>query len=122
MSNIIDLWVPMGIHWVINPYQASDGVLVVLSGAKQKHPNNMEGVHPGLLYFYGLLKTQDFGVLIDMVLFWFGSDLQYCTIGVGPFGRTPDHEQEMKKFSELAKKIQMPSEWLQMIMYNEVKK
>ena len=100
----MDFWVPMGIHWVINPYQASDGVLVVLSGVKQKHPNNMEGVHPGLLYFYGLLKMQDFGVLIDVVLFWFGSNLQYCAIGLGPFGRMPDHEQEMKKFSEFVTK------------------
>jgi len=34
----------------------------------------------------------------------------------------PDHEQEMKKFGDFAKKIQLPSKWLQVIMYNKVKK
>ncbi len=121
MNNIVDLWVPTGIFWVINPYQVSDGATVTMSGAKQKQPNNMEGIHPGLSYFYGLLKPQDFGVLIDVVLFWFGPDLQYCAIGIGPFGRTPDHEQEMKKFGEFAKKIKLPSDWLHVIFYQEVK-
>jgi len=69
MNNIVDLWVPTGIFWVINLYQASEGIIATLSGAKQKQPNNMEGVHPGLHYFYGLLKPQDFGILIDVILF-----------------------------------------------------
>jgi len=35
VNNIIDLWVLMGIFWVINPYQASYGAIIMMPGAKQ---------------------------------------------------------------------------------------
>jgi len=98
MSNITTLDVLHGIYWVINPFQESDGVFAKLTGSKLKCPIDMESVHPELHHFYDLLKPMEFGPVIDVVLFWFGAENQYCAIGVGPFGCMPNYMEEIMNF------------------------
>ena len=101
--------IPAGIYWIINPFQESQGVLAKLSGAKQKYPDNLEGTHPTLQHFYGLLKSQDFGVTVDVILFWF-ANLRYSSIAVGPFGlnSTEQMNMEMQRFRQFCKEINVP--------------
>jgi len=110
MSNTInDLPIPSGINCVINPYQDSHGIIAVMTGAKQKSPNNFEGVHDGLLHFYMLLKPKDFSPMIDVVLLWFpAGNTYYSAIGVGPFGLTLNTNEEVKHFHEFCDRIQLP--------------
>ncbi len=115
MSNTTNLEVPHGLFWVINPYQESDGIFAHLTGSKLKSTFDPDSVHPGLRHFYNLLKPKDFGPIIDVVLFWFGSDNQYCAIGVGPFGRVPNWEEEMFKFREYTGHIQVPEAWFHLV-------
>jgi len=121
MSGVVDLPVPSGIYWVVNPYYDISGVVATLSDAKQKYPNNMECAHPGLCEFYTILKPQDFGPDIDVVLFWFRDGLLFCSIGVGPFGRRANYEEEMKNFKAFTQKVGVPESWLHLIWYNNVK-
>jgi len=119
MSSLTTLDVPHGVFWVINPYQESDGVAATLIGSKLKCPMDMESVHPGLCHFYDLLKPKTFGPLIDVVLFWFGNSHQYCALGIGPFGRVHNHEEEIKRFHEYTQHIQVPDAWTHLIVVNK---
>jgi len=119
MSKLTILDVLHSMFWVINPYQESDGVVATLIGSKLKCPEDMESVHPGLHYFYHLLKPKMFGPLIDVVLFWFGHSHQYCALGIGPFGHVPNHEEEIKHFHEYTKCIQVPDSWTHLINVNK---
>jgi len=87
---------------VVNPYQASDGVYAKLTRSKLKCPLNLEEVPIRLHHFYSLLKPVEFGPTIDMVIFWFGSQNQYCAIVVGPFGRVSNYQEEMLQFQQVA--------------------
>jgi len=118
MSSVTNLDVPHGIYWVINPFQESGGVFAKLTGSKMKYPVDMSSVHPGLFHFYELLKPMEFGPLIDVVLFWFGAENQYCAIGVGPFGRVPNYEEEIMKFRQFTSHIQVPEAWFHLIGVN----
>jgi len=118
MSTLIDLPVPSGLYLVIHPHYDTCGVIPTLSDAKQKSPNNMEGVHSGLCSFYFMLKPQDFGPNIDVVFQWFGNQSQYCAIGVGPFGRRADFNEEMANFKAFTQKIGVPESWIHLIFYN----
>jgi len=123
MSNTMnDLPVPTGMYCVLNPYQDSHGILAVMTGAKQKYPNNFEGAHEGLLHFYRILKPQEFGPMIDVVLFWFrAGNTYYSAIGVGPFGLTPNTVEEAKHFREFCDRIQLPDSWHHLIVFNKAR-
>jgi len=97
---------PSGIYWVINPYYDISRVVAALSDAKQNYPNNMECVHPGLCHFYTILKPQEFGLDIDVVLFWFGDGLHFCSIRVGPFGHRANYFEEMANFKAFTQRVQ----------------
>jgi len=115
-----DLPIPTGVYCVINPDQESHGIVAVMTGAKQKSPNNFEGAHNGLIHFYMLLKPQEFGTMIDVVLFWFrAGNVYYSAIGVGPFGLTPNSEEEVKHFREFCDKNQLPDAWHHLIIFNK---
>jgi len=123
MSTLIDLPIPSGLYLVINPYYDMYGVVATatLSDAKQKSPNNMEGAHPGLCYFYGILKAQDFGPDIDVVLFWYREGTHFCAIGVGPFGHQVNYKEEMLNFKAFTQKIGLPESWFHLICYSKPK-
>jgi len=78
MSTMTALAVPHGMFWVINPYQESDRIIAQLTQSKLKNMVDPDSIHPSIRHFYNLLKPKDFGPLIEVVLFWFGSNSQYC--------------------------------------------
>jgi len=109
MSNFITLDVPHGMFWVINPFQESDRVHAAkLTESKLKCPVNFEEVHPGLHYFYGILKSRELGPLIGVELVWFGGENQYYAIVVGPFGCVPNSDKVMMQFQQLVSRMQVP--------------
>jgi len=122
MSNTMnDLPIPIGMYCVINPCQDSHWHTCCNDGAKQMYPNNFEDGQNGVLHFYMLLKPQDFGTMIGMVLFWFhAGSTYYSAIGFGPFGLTPNSNEEMKHFHEFCDKIQLPDTWPHLIIFNKI--
>jgi len=76
---------------------------------------NMDNLHPGIQHLYGLLKPMNIGPLIDVVLFWFGPNNQYCALAVGPFGHVPNHQEELLHFKSIIDRIQVPHAWTQVI-------
>jgi len=120
MSDFIALNVPHGMFRVINPFQESDGVYTSMTESKLKCPLNIDEIHPGLRYFYGLLKPMELGPLIDVEVVWFGSENQYCAIAVGPFGRTPEYHKELMKFRQLTSSMQVPEAWMHLVFVNTV--
>jgi len=88
---------------------------VQLTRSKLKSTFDPDSLHPGVHHFYNLLKPKDFGPLIDVVLFWFGSDNQYCAIGVGPFGHVPNWQEEVYQFRKFTKQIQVPNAWFHLV-------
>jgi len=121
MSTLIDLPVPSGLYLVIHPHYDTCGVVATLSDAKQKSTNNMECAHPGLCHFYFMMKPQFFGRDIDVVFLWFGNQLQYCAIGVGPFGRQANFKEEVENFKAFIQQIGVPDGWVHLICYNILK-
>jgi len=82
MSNFIALNVPHRMFWVINPFQGSDGVYASMTDSKLKCPLNIDEMHPGLCFFYCLLKPMELDPLINVEVIWFGSENQSCAIAV----------------------------------------
>jgi len=121
MSTLIDLPIPSGFYLVIHPHYDTSGVVATLLDAKQKYPNNMECVHPGLCHFHFMMKPQDFGPDIDIVFLWFGNQSQFCAIGVGPFGRQANFEAEMLHFKAFTQNIGVPDSWLHLICFQKAK-
>jgi len=121
MSTLIDLPIPSGLYLVIHPHYDMCGVVAMLHTAKQMFPDNMECAHSSLCRFYFMIKPQDFGPDIDVVFLWFGEQSQYCAIGVGPFGRQANFEEEMLHFKAFIQNIGVPDSWVHLICYNILK-
>jgi len=95
-------------------------VVATLGGAVQ-HPGNINAAHAGLRPFYNAFLTADVNRDADhtvyLAVFWFGPLHEYNAVLVGPFGKGPDQEEQMRVVKNTMDSVQVPHEWTQIVLF-----
>jgi len=113
----LDVHLPAGIYFIINPYQESHGVMAQLLGAVQK-PNNIDAAHPGLHPIYFALQDEHFGPTVCVAVFWFGEGYPYSAMLCGPFGNHMDgFKEKITMIKHASERATVPHEWTQVILF-----
>jgi len=113
---------PPGIYFIVNPYQASHGVVATLGGAVQ-WLGNINAAHPGLHPFYDAMSNvhignnQSLGITIFVAVFWFGHHHQYNAVLVGPFGKVSHQEAQIRVVKNTMDQVEVPLDWTQVILF-----
>jgi len=113
----LDIYLPPGIYFIVNPYQESHGVVAQLLGAVKSPIIFMQ---PTLVYIPStvLYRRNILGVLFVLLYFGLGrGGYTYSAVLCRPFGNTDGYHEQINTVKNASDRAAVPHEWTQVILF-----